>query len=125
MLQQITIGKRLFAGFGVLLLFVLIVAGAGQWALNRSVDTAIEVFNVDVAVSSSANDANIATLDLRRFEKDIFLNIGSAEKQAEYLGKWNEAKHHLDESFAAVARVTNDVRDRELIDGLRADVDTY
>jgi methyl-accepting chemotaxis protein len=125
MLQQISIGKRLFAGFGVLLLFVLLVATAGQWALNRSVDTAMQVFNVDVAVSSSANDANIATLDLRRFEKDIFLNIGNAEKQTEYLGKWNEAKRRLDESFAAILRVSADAKDRELIEGIRADIDTY
>jgi methyl-accepting chemotaxis protein len=125
MLQQISIGKRLFAGFGVLLLFVLLVAAAGQWALNRSVDTAMQVFNVDVAVSSYANDATIATLDLRRFEKDFFLNIGNAEKQTEYLGKWNEAKHHLDENFASVVRVSSDPKDRELIEGIRADIDTY
>src|SRR5258708_2612303 len=115
MLQQISIGKRLFAGFGVILLFVILVASAGQWALNRTVDTAMQVFNIDVAVSSSANDANIATLDLRRFEKDLFLNIGNAEKQTEYLGKWNEAKHRLDESFAAILRVSSDPKDRELI----------
>jgi methyl-accepting chemotaxis protein len=125
MLQQISIGKRLFAGFGVLLLFVLVVAAAGQWALTRSVDTALQVFNVDVAVSGYANDATIATLDLRRFEKDLFLNIGSAEKETDYLGKWNEARHRLDESFSAIVRVTSDVKDRELIESVRADVDTY
>ena len=41
MLQQISISKRLFAGFGLVLAFVLIVAGAGQWALTTSVDTAV------------------------------------------------------------------------------------
>src|SRR5262245_12195338 len=117
MLQQISIGKRLFAGFGVLLVFVLIVAAAGQWALNRSVDTAVQVFSVDVAVSGHANDAHIATLDLRRFEKDLFLNFGNPEKVTEYLGKWNEAKRRLDEEFATIARVSTDPRDRELIEG--------
>src|SRR5258706_8663592 len=110
MLQQISIGKRLFAGFGVLLLFVLVVAAAGRWALTRSVDTAIQVFNVGVAVSGYANDATIATLDLRRFEKDLFLNIGSADKETDYLGKWNEARHRLDEAFAAIVRVTSDAK---------------
>src|SRR5262245_16631209 len=125
MLQQISIGKRLFAGFGVLLLFVLVVAATGQWALNRSVDTAVQVFNVDVAVSGYANDAHIATLDLRRFEKDLFLNFGNPEKVTEYLGKWNQSKHSLDEAFASVVRVSTDPKDRELVEGIRADVDTY
>jgi methyl-accepting chemotaxis protein len=125
MLQQISIGKRLLAGFGILLIFVLIVAGAGQWALNRSVDTAVGVLNVEVAISSYANDANIATLDLRRFEKDLFLNIGSADKETDYLSKWNEAKRRLDQGFANIERISTDIKDRELIQGVRADVDTY
>jgi len=31
MLQQISISKRLFASFGLVLAFVLVVAAAGQW----------------------------------------------------------------------------------------------
>ena len=77
MLQQISIGKRLFAGFGILLAFVAIVAFSGQWGLGTSVDTAMHAMNVDVAISGYANDVNIATLDMRRFEKDYFLNIGN------------------------------------------------
>jgi CHASE3 domain sensor protein len=51
MLQRITIGKRLFAGFGILVAFVIIVAATGQWGLTTSVGTAARVMDVDVAIS--------------------------------------------------------------------------
>jgi methyl-accepting chemotaxis protein len=125
MLQQITIGKRLFAGFGILLAFVIIVAAAGQWGLTTSVDTATHVMNVDVAISGYANDAHIATLDMRRFEKDYFLNMGHADKETEYLGKWEKARRESDDYLAALGQLVTNDKQQELIHATRADVGTY
>ena len=60
MLQQISISKRLFAGFGLVLAFVLIVAGAGQWALTTSVDTAVQVLTVGVMADAVSEVVDIA-----------------------------------------------------------------
>jgi methyl-accepting chemotaxis protein len=125
MLQQITIGKRLFAGFGILLAFVAIVAIAGQWGLNTSVNTAMHAMNVDVAISAYANDAKIATLDMRRFEKDYFLNIGNHDKETEYLGKWEKARRETDDNLASLERLVTDVKEQDLIRSTRADVNSY
>jgi len=125
MLQQITIGKRLFAGFGLALAFVLVVAGAGQWALTTSVDTAVQVLTVDFGVNSAANDAQISALDLRRFEKDYFINIGNKEKEAEYLAKWGDARQKLDQSLQKIEKLGTDDRTRESIQQVRADVAEY
>ena len=125
MLQQISIGKRLFAGFGILLAFVIIVASAGQWGLATSVDTATNVMNIDAAISGHSNDAHIASLDMRRFEKDLFLNIGNSEKETEYLGKWQKASHDLDEHFTALEHLVKDEKQLDLIRSTRADVAAY
>jgi methyl-accepting chemotaxis protein len=125
MLQQITIGKRLFAGFGVLLAFVAIVAFAGQWGLGSSVDTAMRAMNVDVAISGYSNDVTIATLDMRRYEKDYFLNIGNHEKETEYLGKWEKARRATDDGLASLEHLVTDVKEQELIRSTRADVGVY
>ena len=125
MLQQITIGKRLFASFALTLAFVLVVAGAGQWALTTSVDTAVQVLTVDFAVNSAANDAHIAALDLRRFEKDYFINIGDKEKETEYLAKWNDARQHLEEHLAAIEKLGVDDKSRDAIRQIRTDVSEY
>ena len=125
MLQQITIGKRLFAGFFILLAFVLIVAAAGQWALTSSVDTAEQVLNVDFATNSAANDVNIAVLDMRRFEKDLFLNIGDRQKETDYFSKWDAARRKLDEHLDKLEQTDHDESDRAVIRQIRGDIGLY
>src|SRR5438045_3395586 len=115
MLQQITIGKRLFAGFGILLAFVAIVAFTGQWGLGTSVDSAMKAMNVDVAISAFANDVNISVLDMRRYEKDFFLNIGNHEKETEYLGKWEKARRGTEDSLSGLERLISDPKQQDLI----------
>ena len=125
MLQQISISKRLFAGFGLVLAFVLIVAGAGQWALTTSVDTAVQVLTVDFGVNSAANDAHIAALDLRRFEKDYFINIGNKDKETEYLAKWSDSRQKLEQHLAKIEKLGADDRTHEAIQQVRADTAEY
>jgi len=125
MLQQITIGKRLFAGFFIVLLFVLVVAGAGQWALTNTVDTAEQVLNVDFAINSASNDLHVAVLDLRRFEKDLFLNIGDKQKETDYATKWEGARTKLDDNLNKLEQVNHDEQERTVIRQIRADVAVY
>lgn len=125
MLQQISIGKRLFASFALVLLFVICVAGAGQWALSTSVDAAVKVLTVDFGVNAGANHVHIATLDLRRFEKDMFINIGNKEKEAEYMGKWIDAKKTLETSLDEIEKIGVDDQSRDAIRLIRSDLVDY
>jgi len=125
MLQQISIGKRLFASFALVLLFVIAVAGAGQWALSTSVDAAVKVLTVDFGVNAASNHAHIATLDLRRFEKDLFINAGNKEKESEYLGKWNSAKGRFEEDLNEIEKLGVDEQSRDAIRLIRADLAEY
>ena len=125
MLQQMNIGKRLFASFALILAFVLVVAAAGQWAMSTSVDTAEQVLTVDYGINSASNDAHVATLDLRRFEKDLFLNIGDKAKEAEYLAKWNESREKLDTQLAHIEKLGVDDESHELVRQVRSDLSEY
>ena len=125
MLQQISISKRLFASFGLVLAFVLVVAAAGQWALTTSADTAVHVLTVDFAINSAANDARIASLDLRRFEKDYFINIGDKEKEAEYLAKWGDARQKIEQHLQKIDKLGTDDRAHDTIQQVRADLAEY
>ena len=125
MLQHITIGKRLFIGFFIVLLFVMVVAAAGQWALTSTVATAEQVLNVDFAINSAANDVHVAVLDLRRFEKDLFLNIGDHQKETDYLTKWEGARRTLDQNLNLLEQVDRDEQERAVIRQVRTDVAVY
>jgi methyl-accepting chemotaxis protein len=125
MLQQISISKRLFASFGLVLAFVLAVAAAGQWALTTSADTAVQVLTVDFGVNSAANDVHIAALDLRRFEKDFFINIGDKEKEAEYLAKWGDSRQKVEQHLQKIEKLGADDRAHDTIQQVRADLAEY
>lgn len=125
MLQQINIGKRLVASFGLVLAFVLIVAAAGQWALTTSADTASQVLTVDFGVNSAANDIHIAALDLRRFEKDYFINMGDKEKETEYFAKWNDIRQQMDMHLATIEKLGVDDKSRDAVRQIHADLAEY
>ncbi|MBL8111819.1 MAG: chemotaxis protein, partial [Acidobacteria bacterium] len=70
MLQNVSIGKRLALAFGTVLCFVVLVAAAGFWGLGRAVKTTLGILNVEARLAEHALSARVATLALRRFEKD-------------------------------------------------------
>ncbi len=125
MLQQLTIGKRLFAAFTLVLLFLVAVAVAGQWGLATSAQTAARVLEVDFPINAAANDAHIAVLDLRRFEKDYFINIGNHDKESEYFGKWTDSEKKFEEQIAAIEHLPITPEMRTQVGDMRSGVATY
>ena len=125
MLKDVKIGRRLGLAFGSVLLLTGAVCAASYWGL-RTMDTmAREVLKVAYPLVAHSQQARSTTLALRRFEKDGFLNIGNAEKEAEYLDKWTEQKQGLDESLAALDKLVQNDGDRETVRAMRADAASY
>jgi len=125
MLQKISIGTRLFTAFAMALFFVILVAGAGQWALMTSSRMAVDTLTNDFAANTASNDAHIAGLNLRRFEKDYFINIGNAEKQADYAKKFEETKEKLDAQLNVIEMVSKSTNAHDLVRATRADLEQY
>jgi methyl-accepting chemotaxis protein len=125
MLQHMTIGKRLFAAFSIALGFVVVVAVTGQWALSTSADTASRILDVDFGINTRANDAHIAVLDLRRFEKDLFINIGNKDAEKSYLEKWHASKAAFEEHLVAIEKLPITPETRDAIRSMRSDVAEY
>src|SRR6266571_3454411 len=96
MLKNFKIGTRLGFGFGLIMLLLIVVGLTGYWGVKESTNTTIEMLRGDAAVSEHASRARANIVGMRRYEKDIFLNIGQGkEKESEYLKKWQEQAEHL------------------------------
>jgi methyl-accepting chemotaxis protein len=87
-MKNLRIGKRLALAFGLVLGMMALVAGAGYWGLASIGALATQIVKVDSPLVEHSQRARANTLGLRRFEKDLFLNIGAADKEADYLAKW-------------------------------------
>jgi methyl-accepting chemotaxis protein len=125
MLQNMSIGKRLGLGFGLLLALLTLVAGSGYRGTRLAANLAMNTLQVQSPLVEHSQRARANTLGLRRFEKDVFLNVGSAEKVAEYLAKWKDQRDRLLERLAVLDSLETEDSGKAAIRSMRADLATY
>jgi methyl-accepting chemotaxis protein len=124
MLNNWKIGKRLTLAFALTLTLVAVVAVAGFWGLSRMVDTANTILLHDAKMLEYSSDLEAHTLNLRRYEKDILLNITDKEKVAEYYAKWQAQHRDASEDVDNLTRLAGS-EDSEIVRTMRADLATY
>ncbi len=124
MLQNMSIGKRLGLATGILLTLMILVAVAGYWGTGTTSRATRDITNVEAPELTAALEARAWSLMLRRFEKDVFLNIATADKVADYSTKWQNARQSLDQTLASLDRAAGD-DERAQLRQIRADLTTY
>ena len=119
------IGKRLGLSLVLSVALVAIVAGAGFWGLSQTVQTTYSILHHDGKLMDYALQAQVDGLDCRRYEKDLFLNIGDKKKEDDYLQKWTAAHTELVDDLNQIDKLITVAEDREFMKTLRADLSTY
>ena len=125
MMKNMRIGKRLGLGFGVMLLLILIVGITGYWGVNQSTTATIKMLAGDVSISEHAARLRANVIGMRRYEKDIFLNIGNSDKVAEYHAKWKEQDEHAEKRIADLDKIVVLAKEKEKIAGIKKDIADY
>src|SRR6266566_5157374 len=125
MLKNMTIGKRLALGFGLLLALVALVAGSGYRSTRLASTLAMRVLKVESPLVEHSQRVRANTLGMRRFEKDVFLNIATPEKVAEYLTKWKDQRDRMLERIAVLDSLETEDSGKAVIRSMRADAATY
>src|SRR5437764_12928661 len=119
------IGMRLGLAFGFSVLLVAVVAVAGFWGLSQAVQTTYSILHHDAKLMEQASQAQANGLGLRRYEKDLFLNIGDQQKESDYSDKWNKEHADLIENLNTLDQTVTLPEDKEMLRVLRADLSTY
>lgn len=99
MLSRFKIGTRLALAFGLVSLFLLGTLIAGVMGITVTKDTAQKTLDTDVALASNAAEIQRLSLQARRFEKDIFINIDSPERVANYHQRWVATIEEIKSTF--------------------------
>ena len=105
MLSNLKIGTRLFISFSLLCLFIAVLAVIGYWGVSQMQTELVKITNEETKLSDSAQRSRVNVAGLRRFEKDIFINIASADKVAEYRTKWNEQLDHANKRLDVLDKI--------------------
>jgi len=125
MFSNMKIGKRLALAFGISVLLLAVAGLTGFWGLSQAVETTYGILHHDAKLMEEASAAQVNGLELRRYEKDTFLNITDPQKSADYAEKWKKEHAELDAHLNALEQATTLPADQEVVRSIRADLSTY
>jgi methyl-accepting chemotaxis protein len=108
-MTEISVKTKLWSLIVIMLLFIIGVGAVGYVTLNRGAATLQNLVDQDEAFLNLTDQLHLKVIQLRRFEKDYFLNIGNPASQQEYLKKYQEID-------AAVPQLINNLVKRAQVD---------
>lgn len=123
--NNMKIGTRLGMVFGVLLFLLLAIAATGYWGMKMIDEEIVKDLDSDGVIAQHAGRARANILGLRRFEKDVFMNIGSADKVENYYKQWNEEKASVEERVKTLEKVAIDQKDKDQIKVIKENLVLY
>jgi methyl-accepting chemotaxis protein len=119
------LGTRLLWGMAIMSILLVAIAVSGRLGMRHMKDTTQEVLVRDTHVSEEAIQTRVAALLLRRYEKDYFLNIGSATTQEEYFEKWKAARETAIRRLDTLDKLVPSEEDHATLRDMRADLEAY
>src|SRR5215471_18463418 len=125
MFNQSSIAKRLALGFGIVLLLLIVVAVTGYWGMESVTKEAVAMLRGESKLSQLADQAKVETLELRRFEKDMLLNLDNKPVMQSYREKWRAQLEDLKANITELSnRITTD-EDKQSIAAIQNDLSGY
>lgn len=123
--MDLKIGTRIIIGFSLVLVFLLAIGISGYWGLGKMNSEISELSErgdrlVEYSQRSRAN-INI----MRRYEKDMFLNIDTPAKVDEYKAKWQEAMDHFKHRIEEMKKLITADEDNTVIAGILSSSAVY
>ncbi|MEM7049382.1 MAG: methyl-accepting chemotaxis protein [Acidobacteriota bacterium] len=125
MLRNIKVTTRLILAFSLSLLLMAGLGVASFFALQGVSEAAEQILKNDVRIAALASQAQGSALQLRRFEKDYFLNIGDAEAQADYFSRWETQEKQLEATLAELRSLATNPDDAAAVESMTAGLASY
>ncbi|QLG87233.1 MCP four helix bundle domain-containing protein [Chitinibacter bivalviorum] len=114
MLNHLSIAAKITVGFVITLMLLVIVGVVGLVGMNKQHAVVSELLHNDLQYGMNIIDAKNHVADLRRFEKDIFINLASLEKVKEYREKWNKSLSEAQKSISDAEAIANEAEKTQL-----------
>ena len=125
MLSHFKISTRLKVCFSIVTLIIIILGTDGYWGVMKvtsSADDIAKALSVLLELSQS-NRAEITIM--RRFEKDVFINIADTGKVDEYRKKWDASLAKFHSQNETMTKLVDSPRNQEMLAAIRKYTDEY
>jgi methyl-accepting chemotaxis protein len=125
MLKNMSVGKRLAIGFGLIVLLLISMGLSGYWGLEAITRETLRVLNGDAKIVTLSGRVKSTTLELRRFEKDTELNMDNPQVRSDYVSKWRVQQQKLHDVLAELDKFRLSPEDKVAVQSMRADLVIY
>ncbi len=133
MLTNMKISTRLFTGFAIVLLFMIATGITSVIGMRTMMSQLHNVTEIHGNLMQNGIRARANINRMRRYEKDLFMNIGDAGKVDDYKKKWDDALERANKLIDASNKLLMDpgypesdrVKDKETLANIKKQVDTY
>lgn len=125
MLSNLKIGRRLALGFCCILLFLAAVGGTGYRSLEKMASQIIFLSEKGDKLVEYAQRLRANINILRRYEKDLFLNIDDAGKMEGYKKQWSAAMDHFRQRGEGMLKLLDSQKDKDAIATINKNISTY
>ncbi|MGZ3457533.1 MAG: methyl-accepting chemotaxis protein [Archangium sp.] len=122
MLKDLSLRTRLLLSF---LAVVALLSAVSLLNYGTLASLGERLITVDGRLANQAEEIRALSLKLRRFEKDVFLNVGDAEVVRSYLEKWKSGHAELNHALEALAEAERLPEEREDSVRMRQALATY
>ena len=119
------IGSRLAVGFGALLLLLLTVAATASLGLYSISSKTKAMLHGDAKIEEHGARARANAIAMRRYEKDIFLNIGDKAKQENYFKQWKDQEERLLARMNDIEKESTLEKDKNEVQTIRKETAVY
>ncbi len=124
MLDNLKIVTRLLIGFGLVLTLLLGTGGGGVWSMQKMSYTT-ERLKLEYKTVVYSQQLLTYIHKLRRFEKDIFLNIDSPEKIVADKKQYDEVVEQYNKRFKDLTGVATEPKEKELMSEIKKNSSIY
>ena len=100
MMTNMKIGTRLLVGFGLVLLITLGLGITGFTGLRSFSATSLELMGINSRMLENATQVLHLNDQMRRFEKDFFIHIGSGPEMDRYSRLWVDSRDEVRQLLA-------------------------
>lgn len=105
MLKNMSIRVKIIIGFAIPLALLVFIGVVGKIGLNQQYAVTHELLKTNLQYGMHLIEARKQVGDLRRFEKDLFLNFDSPEGVNEYNDKWKASFEKLQTALTAAKKL--------------------
>ena len=125
MLRNLNIRQRLLAVYVLFAFLIVLIGGFGLYSARANNEGFKEYTYRVTETGQRASDLRVEMLNLRRYEKDLVINVADASKRKEYQDKWEASYQQCLKAFADMEQRIKDPAVAKSVADAKTGLQTY